>query len=61
MNVLWLYMCSFIRVSSAIEELLPIDCPNINEFGAMHMNIHSDDIIIVNVWRYNVFCPYIIG
>ena len=30
----------FMRMSSVLEKLLPFDCQNINEFGAMHMNTY---------------------
>ena len=36
-----------------VEKLLPFDCLNINELGAMHMNIHSD------AQGYSLECPYI--
>ena len=29
-------------MSSGVEKLLPFDCLNLNEFGAMHMNINSN-------------------
>ena len=29
-------------MSSGVEKLLLSDCLNINEFGAMHMNVYSN-------------------
>ena len=29
-------------MSLGVEMLLPSDCPNINDFRAIHMNTHSD-------------------
>ena len=36
-------VCAFVvcmRISSGLEKLMPFDCLNINEFGAMQMNIY---------------------
>ena len=30
------------RMTLDVEKLLPFDCLNVNEFGVMHMDIHSD-------------------
>ena len=44
-----------LRVLSGVEKLLPFDCPNINKFGAVHLNMHSD------THEYSLECPKING
>ena len=41
------------RMSLGVEKLTPFDCLYINEFGAIHMNIHS------NAHEYSFECPKI--
>ena len=40
-----------LRVSSGIEMLKSFDCLDINEFGAVHLNIYSD------AHEYSLECP----
>ena len=48
------------RMSSGVEKLLPFDCLNINEFWAMHLNIHYSkmsldiqELLLFNCLNFN--------
>ena len=41
------------KMSSGVEKLLSFDCLNINEFGVMQMNIHT------NAHEHSLECPYV--